>query len=75
MIDLAAIFFTVANGSPITVYVNSCSSTNGGVARSKLGGSPTTLTGLTAGKTYRCVVYGHNARGDGIRASFPLIVA
>jgi hypothetical protein len=54
------------NGSPITGYTAKCTSGNGGAAGSKNGGkSPITVTGLTAGKTYRCRVLARNARGDG----------
>jgi hypothetical protein len=54
------------NGSPITGYTAKCTSPNGGVAGSKNGArSPITVTGLTAGKTYRCRVRAKNARGSG----------
>ncbi len=64
-----------ANGSPVTVYAATCTSTNGGVTRTKTGGSGMIVTGLTVGTTYRCTVYGHNARGNGVPATFASIVA
>jgi hypothetical protein len=55
-----------ANGSPITGYTAKCTSGNGGVVGSKNGAkSPITVTGLTAGKNYRCRVVARNARGAG----------
>jgi len=53
-------------GAPITRYVSTCTSTNGGVTRSKAGtASPITVTGLTKSKTYRCAVSASNSRGTG----------
>jgi uncharacterized protein (DUF2147 family) len=58
------------NGSTISSYNASCSSTNGGVAGSQSGTtSPITVAGLTTGKTYNCSVVATNARGT----SFPSI--
>ena len=45
------------NGAAITSYSATCTSSNGGTAKSKAGpGSPITVAGLTAGKTYTCTV-------------------
>ena len=55
-----------ANGSPITGFTAKCTSGNGGATGSKSGAkSPITVTGLTAGKNYRCRVLATNARGAG----------
>ena len=52
------------NGSRITGYTASCTSSNGGVPGVKSGGaSPLAVTGLTAGDSYRCTVAATNARG------------
>jgi len=57
------------NGDPpITVYTAACTSSNGGVKGSKLGGSPMTISGLTVGATYTCSVSGHNSYGNGVAA-------
>jgi hypothetical protein len=54
------------NGAPITSYTVKCSSPNGGVAGSQTGPkSPLTVSGLTAGSSYRCRVRATNARGSG----------
>ena len=54
------------NGSAITQFTVSCTSTNGGTKGSASGtASPVTVTALTAGKSYTCVVKGVNARGGG----------
>ncbi len=54
-----------ANGSPITKFVATCSSTNGGAAHSVAGTkSPIVVTSLTTAKTYRCVVKATNAIGS-----------
>jgi len=54
------------NGATVTSYTVSCTSSNGGVAKSKVGSaSPITVTGLTTGKTYTCTVKGTNSRGAG----------
>ena len=51
-------------GSPVTSFTASCSSTNGGVGGGATGaGSPIAVSGLTAGKTYTCVVTANNASG------------
>jgi len=58
------------NGAPITSYTATCTSTNGGVARSKSGTTTTiTVAGLTAGKTYHCTVVAKNSRGTGAASS------
>src|SRR5262249_10862457 len=57
------------NGAPITSYTATCKSSNGGVAGSATGGSsPITVSGLTAGDTYRCRVSATNSRGTGPRS-------
>jgi hypothetical protein len=54
------------NGAPITSYLVSCASSNGGVTNNKTGtASPITVTGLTAGKSYQCRVNATNSRGAG----------
>ena len=59
------------NGAAITSYTVTCTSTNGGVTKAKVGkASPITDTGLTAGKIYRCTVRATNSRGTG-PASLP----
>ena len=56
----------MSNGAPITSYNATCTSTNGGVTKSKTGAaSPITVTTLTAGKTYTCRVNATNSRGTG----------
>jgi hypothetical protein len=55
------------NGSPITNFTATCTSTNKGVTAKKTGAkSPITVTGLTAGKTYQCTVAAANVRGAGL---------
>jgi hypothetical protein len=52
-------------GSSITGYTTSCTSTDGGAAATVTGsGSPLTVTGLTNGKSYTCIVKAANAQGD-----------
>ncbi len=54
------------NGSTITSFTATCSSSNGGVTRSQSAAAgPITVTTLTAGKLYTCVVAAANARGTG----------
>ena len=56
----------VANGSAITNFTATCSSSNGGVTGSSSGpGSPLTVPGLTNGKTYTCALTATNAAGTG----------
>lgn len=60
-----------ANGSPLSTpkYTASCTSSNGGVARTGTGTtSPVYVSSLSAGKRYTCTIRAHNARGYG-RAS------
>ncbi len=53
-------------GAPITSYTVACTSTNGGAKRSKAGkAGPIVVSGLTAGKAYRCTVIATNSRGPG----------
>jgi hypothetical protein len=57
------------NGAPITSFTATCSSSNGGVTKSKSASkSPITVSGLSAGKTYRCRVTATNSRGTGPRS-------
>ena len=54
------------NGAAITSYTATCTSTNLGVTKTKTASSGAlTVTGLTAGKTYRCTVKATNSRGTG----------
>jgi titin len=54
------------NGATISNYLASCTSSNGGVAKSKAGkSSPITVAGVSAGKTYHCSVRATNSRGTG----------
>ena len=65
------------NGSPITSFTVTCTSTNGGVPGSLTGpSSPIVVTGLTNGDVYRCTVKATNAIGAGAAsaASVALIV-
>jgi streptogramin lyase len=58
------------NGSATTSYTATCTSSNGGVLRSKSGAaSPLTVTALTPGKSYTCTVNGTNARGAGLSSA------
>jgi predicted RNA-binding protein with TRAM domain len=58
------------NGSAITSFTTTCTSSNGGATTSKTGAaSPLTVTGLTAGKSYTCTVKGTNARGTGLASA------
>ena len=60
--------FTAAksNGAPIKRYTATCTSTNGGKTKSKVGkASPLIVSGLTVGKTYSCSVTASNGRGTG----------
>jgi hypothetical protein len=54
------------NGDNVTSYLALCTSSDGGVARTRSGtASPLTVTSLTAGKRYTCAVRATNAEGDG----------
>jgi len=60
--------FTVPknNGSPITSYTATCTSSNGGLTKTKVGRTgPLTVSGLSAGKSYTCTVRAANKRGTG----------
>lgn len=55
-----------SNGAAITSYLAACTSSNGGLTKGKKGtSSPITIYGLTAGKTYTCIVKATNSRGTG----------
>ena len=55
-------------GASITQYRVTCTSSDGGESRSRTEhGSPTTVTGLTAGKTYTCNAMAGNRMGSGRR--------
>ena len=55
-----------SNGSPITGYTASCTSSDGGATGSNTGaGSPISVGSLTNGDTYTCTVFATNASGDG----------
>ncbi|MDQ1479375.1 MAG: large repetitive protein, partial [Actinomycetota bacterium] len=64
------------NGSPITGYRASCTSSDGGAPGSPLQlDSPIVATGLTDGKTYTCIVTAQNDRGIGPETSTgPVVV-
>jgi trimeric autotransporter adhesin len=52
------------------VYTGTCSSSNGGVTASATGtGSPLTVAGTTAGKSYSCVVTGSDGSGTSSSAT------
>ena len=54
------------NGAPITRFVATCTSSNGGATRSNIGTkSPIVVNGLARGKTYGCTVRATNSRGTG----------
>jgi hypothetical protein len=57
------------NGAAITSYTATCTSSNGGVTRTRKGThSPVGVTGATAAKTYVCTVAATNSRGTGPRS-------
>ena len=63
-------------GAPITNYRVACTSTNGGVANSRVGpASPITVPRLTFGKKYTCTVAASNnvRRGSPSRPSKPFV--
>ena len=54
------------NGAAITSYTATCTSSNGGKSKSKVGrASPLVVSGLTVGKNYWCSVTATNRRGAG----------
>jgi hypothetical protein len=58
------------NGSAITGFTATCTSTSGGVTGAKTGtASPLTVTGLTTTKTYTCTVKATNGRGAGLASA------
>jgi hypothetical protein len=64
----ASVAFTPGSdgGSPVTSYFALCTSTDGGVSRSKTGtGSPLVVPSLSVVKTYTCKVRATNAIGTG----------
>ena len=62
-----------ANGAPITTFKAVCESSDGGVARGKVGAqSPLGVKHLTRGKWYSCTVRATNRRGTG-RESAPSV--
>lgn len=64
------------NGSPITSYGVTCTSSNGGATGSITGAaSPLTVIGLTAAKTYTCSVRATNARGNSLTVTTLAVVA
>jgi hypothetical protein len=70
------------NGSTITHYTGTCTSSNGGATKSKVNNGSSYLSavvvvkGATSGKTYRCFVTATNARGTGPKSTLsPAIVA
>jgi len=55
-----------SNGATISNYTASCTSSNGGIAKSETGtSSPITVGGLSTTKTYTCAVTATNSRGTG----------
>jgi hypothetical protein len=57
----------LTNGLPITSFSATCTSSDGGIARTKTGpASPILVTGLTLQKTYTCRVKESNARGTSV---------
>ena len=60
------------NGASITSFTAGCTSSNGGVSKTRTQPAPPaaiTVAGLTAGKTYTCVVKATNSRGTGPKSS------
>lgn len=65
------------SGAPIVRYDTSCTSANGGVARTGSGpAAPVVVTGLTKGRTYQCVVSAVNSVGSSSASarSAPIVV-
>ena len=64
----AAVAFTAGadGGDPVAFFKVTCTSTTGGTTRSKTGvSSPLTVSSLSNGRTYTCVVVATNSIGDG----------
>ena len=56
-------------GEPISTYTAECTSSNGGDARSATGkASPVTVSGLSYGRTYTCVVKATNSEGTSVES-------
>jgi len=72
-IGLGSLAISVKNpantgGAPIISYRAACTSSNGGISRSRVAsGLPVKVSGLTAGKTYTCTV----SAGNGVRRGPP----
>jgi hypothetical protein len=72
-VGLGSVAISVKNpantgGAPIISYRAACTSSNGGISRSRVAsGLPVKVSGLTAGKTYTCTV----AAGNGVRRGPP----
>ena len=72
-IGLGAVAISLKNpantgGAPIISYRAACTSSNGGISRSRVAsGLPVKVSGLTAGKTYTCTV----SAGNGVRRGPP----
>ncbi|MCU1353470.1 MAG: fibronectin [Acidimicrobiales bacterium] len=63
------------NGSPISGYRATCTSSDGGVSGSGSASRAVLVSGLTAGKTYTCRATAVNARGPGVpsKPSSPVV--
>jgi titin len=59
------------NGAAITNFTATCTSSDGGVtrSRSKAAGSPIGVNALTVGKHYTCTAFATNSRGKGPRSN------
>ena len=56
-----------SNGAAITGYTIACTPSNAGAAKTMSAtASPATVSGLTAGKTYTCIVSAKNSRGASV---------
>jgi hypothetical protein len=75
----ATVSFTPGSdgGAPVSSFTAKCSSTDGGVTVASTGpASPLGLSGLSAGRHYRCVVRANNAMGAGPYSAYtPMFVA
>jgi titin len=74
-----AVYFTAPasnGGNAITGYQVACSSSNGGTSRSSTGsGSPITVSSLSEGKNYSCLVAATNAAGYGANSNAVALAA